>query len=895
MRRLVLSILLLTFTTSLSAQHYARPAKTPNTDVKCTGCSDRAKDQLTPGYPAALGTYVGRYLDSQTTNDCQQPVRTFRAVNVVPMPSLNRLYFIIGSSVTAYDMDRFFQRVAAGESLTPNAPCGVPQPVTDAALQFDEWFYAELQPVDSETKVSSSGWDVGDGGDGQTRLYGIDVDDQGYVYLATKWYRWGIVKDDRRHDGGLMQFVWQAPKTDDAIVPVSVASLRGSSGSYFAVISDTVSSTMNVFDVSDHAAPKKRPNTAKSMWQFAKNADSTRLAVATTDGHIEIYTTDSFVSGGQPLLSDLGPFGAAARGVASDGTNFYASFDGGTGLVIAVYAPDGAGYKKVQQLVTSRPTLATLRLSYGAGYLVQAGFTGGQYELRLFKASPAGVSEFDLSVPKAPGVTSFAGYFQNYYVANSSGRDGYVAAGLFGQFHDSAVVRSGGKTYPVVAAHGLGDVYQLDGTAVPQQPATHLAVSAPSSVTTGSPFNVSVAALDASNATGTYVGTVHFSSSSAGNLPANYTFTPADGGFHTFNVSLNATGKQTITVADTATPSITGAAAVNVSSVPPPPPPPPPPSGCGIMNPPSNVFISYFSADDSCAFFNSKACSAGQVVSFTASAFGYDFACAKHSFSWNFGDGSGASTQKAPHAYAAAGSYVVTLVISSPTQTVRTTQQIVLVDEGPPPPPPPPPTDCSKCPTSSCTPPATCQVCPTCPPLPPALPPCDCRLSVVPCSVSSKDFINTCLGPPPPPICPPLGPRPVAGAGCVVTEDDSGACPAWKVTCQPPSGSCPAIVPNTNVFVFYNATRSGCWQGADDPCSTSEEISFDVFQRGYPWFCSTHHFKWDFGDGQTSPDLEKSAAVSHHYGKAGTYNVTVTVTVNGVSTVIPQTVKVAEQ
>ena len=102
----------------LAAQDWAIPANTPNTDVKCTTCADKAKNQLTPGYPATLGTFVGRYLDSNASNDCQQAVRTFRAFGVVPMPALNaphgRLYFQIGSSVMAYDMDRFFQRAARG-------------------------------------------------------------------------------------------------------------------------------------------------------------------------------------------------------------------------------------------------------------------------------------------------------------------------------------------------------------------------------------------------------------------------------------------------------------------------------------------------------------------------------------------------------------------------------------------------------------------------------------------------------------------------------------------------------------------------------------------------------------------------------------------------------------
>src|SRR5947209_19315581 len=100
MRRVALLALGLFAATPLAAQYWVLPAKTPNTDVKCVGCPGRALNQMTPGYPATLGTYVGRYLDSDNTNDFQQPVRTLRANYVIPMPALNpphgRLYFMLG-------------------------------------------------------------------------------------------------------------------------------------------------------------------------------------------------------------------------------------------------------------------------------------------------------------------------------------------------------------------------------------------------------------------------------------------------------------------------------------------------------------------------------------------------------------------------------------------------------------------------------------------------------------------------------------------------------------------------------------------------------------------------------------------------------------------------------
>jgi PKD repeat protein len=466
------------FAPSLSAQYWARPASAPNTDVKCSGCSGKSQGQWTPGYPASLLTFTGRYLDSDATNDCQAPVRTFRAVSVLPMPALNaphgRLYFQIGSSVMAWDMDRFFQRVAAGEPLINNVPSICQQPVVDTVLNWDSWYYAE---------DTDSGWDHSSNGDGQTRLYSIDVDDQGYVYLATKWFRWGIVKDAMVHDTDAMKFVSQPPSSSDDVIPTLIVSLKASNGAYYAAIGDTFSNKLNLFDVTDRAHPQKRANLSKSISRYAKNSDGSAIGIATAAGRFELYATDAFVANGAPLVNDAGADGAPVRGVACDGVNFYIASDSSSGLVISTYAPNGSGgYRKIADFPTSRPTLATESLKFGDGYLVQTGITDGSYELRLFKATVANVSEVDLSIPAAPGYKAY--YFKNYYVANTSGRSGYVGAGLFGQFHDGTVVRNNGRTYLIVTAFGLGDVYEL-------QPSDSIAIRNFGSVGTPNPNRAS--------------------------------------------------------------------------------------------------------------------------------------------------------------------------------------------------------------------------------------------------------------------------------------------------------------------------------------------------------------------------------------------------------------------
>ena len=92
-------------------------------------------------------------------------------------------------------------------------------------------------------------------------------------------------------------------------------------------------------------------------------------------------------------------------------------------------------------------------------------------------------------------------------------------------------------------------------------PTKTLAVSGiPSPTVAGVAHNVTVTAKDAHGNTATgYRGKVHFTSSDpAAVLPADYTFTAADAGTHTFSVTLKTAGARSVTATDTATASITG-------------------------------------------------------------------------------------------------------------------------------------------------------------------------------------------------------------------------------------------------------------------------------------------------------------------------------------------------
>jgi hypothetical protein len=82
--------------------------------------------------------------------------------------------------------------------------------------------------------------------------------------------------------------------------------------------------------------------------------------------------------------------------------------------------------------------------------------------------------------------------------------------------------------------------------------ASRVQMSAPASTTAGAPFSVTVTALDPyGNVATSFTGTAHFSSSDPqASLPADYTFTGADAGSHTFTngATLDTAGFRTVSV-----------------------------------------------------------------------------------------------------------------------------------------------------------------------------------------------------------------------------------------------------------------------------------------------------------------------------------------------------------
>jgi hypothetical protein len=105
------------------------------------------------------------------------------------------------------------------------------------------------------------------------------------------------------------------------------------------------------------------------------------------------------------------------------------------------------------------------------------------------------------------------------------------------------------------------------GTPPPPAPATHFSVTGPANIPTGTFFNVTVTALDASNNPVTdYSGSVHFTSSDPrAQLPQD---SSVASGNQAFSASLITAGNQTITATDKTTSSIAGSSsAINVGGL----------------------------------------------------------------------------------------------------------------------------------------------------------------------------------------------------------------------------------------------------------------------------------------------------------------------------------------
>ena len=124
-------------------------------------------------------------------------------------------------------------------------------------------------------------------------------------------------------------------------------------------------------------------------------------------------------------------------------------------------------------------------------------------------------------------------------------------------------IDAAGSGYEIHATDGGLAAADSAAFSVAPGAATRLVVTAPAAAAVGGPVSLTVRAEDGyANTSTAYGGTVHFTSTdSRAVLPADYTFTAGDHGVRTFPVTFTTPGTQTVTVTDTAVPSIAGTSA----------------------------------------------------------------------------------------------------------------------------------------------------------------------------------------------------------------------------------------------------------------------------------------------------------------------------------------------
>jgi hypothetical protein len=134
----------------------------------------------------------------------------------------------------------------------------------------------------------------------------------------------------------------------------------------------------------------------------------------------------------------------------------------------------------------------------------------------------------------------------------------------------ATLTRTAGATSPFIAATDVATgVRSSANIVVTPLAAVSLSMSVASTTPTGIPLSVVVSAVDRFGNAGTgYTGTVHFASSDPqAVLPADYTFTAADAGSHTFTATLQTAGTQTLSATDTAHPAFSSQAQISASTV----------------------------------------------------------------------------------------------------------------------------------------------------------------------------------------------------------------------------------------------------------------------------------------------------------------------------------------
>jgi phospholipase C len=262
-----------------------------------------------------------------------------------------------------------------------------------------------------------------------------------------------------------------------------------------------------------------------------------------TDGTASDYSASITWGDGQSSTGTVQSDGNGGFNVV--GTNTYAE-EGSDSLTIVI--TDGGGSKVT---ITSSALVADAALLASTATVtptVGQAFTG---VIAAFRdpGTDGTVNDYSATITWGDGQSS-TGTIQ------SDGNGGFNVVG------SNTYAATGNHTVAVAISDVGGSTATVGSTANVVSAAASFGITGfPSPITAGVAGTFTVTALDGSGNTVTdYTGTVHFTSTDAqAILPANYTFTSAEAGVHTFAATLRHAGSQSITATDTTTSSLTGA------------------------------------------------------------------------------------------------------------------------------------------------------------------------------------------------------------------------------------------------------------------------------------------------------------------------------------------------
>jgi hypothetical protein len=243
----------------------------------------------------------------------------------------------------------------------------------------------------------------------------------------------------------------------------------------------------------------------------------------------------------------------------------FTSADAGTRTFTVTLKTAGTQFLTVQDSGNNAFT------STQSGIVVSSAAVVG-FAVTNFPATTAGVAHtFAVAAHDAFG-NVVTGYTGTVTFRSSDVQAGLLAAYTFtaadaGVHTFTATLKTAGnQSITVQDAANAAILGSETGIAVTAAALDHFTITAPTSATQGKSVTVTVAAVDAyGNVVTGYRGKVHFSSTDTkAGLPSDYTFGATDNGVHTFSVSLNTLGLETLLVTDASNNTVKGSAVIKV-------------------------------------------------------------------------------------------------------------------------------------------------------------------------------------------------------------------------------------------------------------------------------------------------------------------------------------------